>query len=429
MAQDYRQGYGGRSEYGRERGRDHGRRGKFFDFGRERSRSEQDYGRGEEMRGGERGERYQTGTERDRYRTGGERRYQSDWDEGSAERGYSGDRSYSAGGYPEEFGYRRDYGRGREFSGEQYRGDYDEGERMQRWRDRGEREEGGDFYFGTGSHYGGGYGSAPSTRASGESSYGSPGYSSEGSWRERSEWLPEGGATRGTSGSEDYYGRSQYGAQSGYGRDYGQRYGREYGAGGSSSWQRGSGGQGSSRGGTEWAGRYGQGAGGASSGPGWGQGDYQSQSGARTSFRGRGPKGYTRSDDRLKEMICERLTDDPDIDASEVSIDVASQVVTLTGTVDDRQAKYDVEETVERVGGVKDINNQLRVRDRSESWSQGQSALSSSASSGREQRSSESRTGSSMSGQGSSQGGTTGSPSPSGTSPTPPSGTSSTKRN
>jgi hypothetical protein len=133
MAQDYRQGYGGRSDYGREKGRDQGRRGRFFDFGRERS------------------ERHPTGTDRDRYRTGGEQRYRSDWDEGSSERGYSGDRTYSAGGYPEEFGYRRERDYGREFSGEHYRGDYDEGTRMQRWRDRGEGEEGGDYYFGTGS--------------------------------------------------------------------------------------------------------------------------------------------------------------------------------------------------------------------------------------------------------------------------------------
>jgi hypothetical protein len=27
--------------------------------------------------------------------------------------------------------------------------------------------------------------------------------------------------------------------------------------------------------------------------------------------RGRGPKGYTRSDDRIREEVCDRLTDDP----------------------------------------------------------------------------------------------------------------------
>ena len=80
------------------------------------------------------------------------------------------------------------------------------------------------------------------------------------------------------------------------------------------------------------------------------------------SHRGKGPKGYTRSDDRLKELICERLTDDPSIDASEISLEVTSQIVKLTGTVDDRRTKYEVEELIERCGGVKDIDNQLRVR-------------------------------------------------------------------
>jgi osmotically-inducible protein OsmY len=88
------------------------------------------------------------------------------------------------------------------------------------------------------------------------------------------------------------------------------------------------------------------------------------------SHRGKGPKGYTRSDDRLKEVICEKLSDDPMIDASEISVDVTGQVVKLTGTVDDRSTKYEVEELVERCGGVKDIDNQLRVRSGSSQGSQ-----------------------------------------------------------
>jgi len=90
------------------------------------------------------------------------------------------------------------------------------------------------------------------------------------------------------------------------------------------------------------------------------------------SHRGKGPKGYTRSDDRLKEVICEKLSDDPMIDASEISVEVTSQVVKLTGTVDDRATKYEVEELIERCGGVKDIDNQLRVRSgSSQSWQTG----------------------------------------------------------
>lgn len=84
----------------------------------------------------------------------------------------------------------------------------------------------------------------------------------------------------------------------------------------------------------------------------------------RQSFRGRGPKGYERSDERLEEIICERLLEDPNIDASEISVDVRNREVTLEGSVEDRRVKYEVEELIERCGGVKDVKNQLRVHAR-----------------------------------------------------------------
>jgi hypothetical protein len=67
----------------------------------------------------------------------------------------------------------------------------------------------------------------------------------------------------------------------------------------------------------------------------------------------------------LKEIICEHLMEDPDIDASEVNIEVSGAVVTLTGSIEDRRTKYEIEDIIERIGGVRDINNQLKVeRDR-----------------------------------------------------------------
>lgn len=90
--------------------------------------------------------------------------------------------------------------------------------------------------------------------------------------------------------------------------------------------------------------------------------DFNSYAGGEPSHRGRGPQGYQRSDDRLKELVCERLTDDPRIDASNITVDVTGQTVKLTGSVDARHTKYQVEELVERLGGVKDIDNQLRVQ-------------------------------------------------------------------
>jgi osmotically-inducible protein OsmY len=78
--------------------------------------------------------------------------------------------------------------------------------------------------------------------------------------------------------------------------------------------------------------------------------------------RGKGPKGYMRSDDRIKEDICERLSDDPVIDASDISVEARQGVVTLSGTVDSRQLKHRVEDLIERCSGVKDIENRLTVK-------------------------------------------------------------------
>ena len=79
------------------------------------------------------------------------------------------------------------------------------------------------------------------------------------------------------------------------------------------------------------------------------------------SFRGKGPKGYTRSDQRLTEHICERLTDDAHIDASEISVEVRNGEVTLTGSVPDRHTKWHAEDLVESCGGVTAVHNRLRV--------------------------------------------------------------------
>lgn len=78
-------------------------------------------------------------------------------------------------------------------------------------------------------------------------------------------------------------------------------------------------------------------------------------------FQGVGPKGYTRSDERLKEEISERLSDDPLIDASDVSIECSNGKITLRGQVDERWMKYRIEDLVDRTSGVKDIDNRLTV--------------------------------------------------------------------
>ena len=78
-------------------------------------------------------------------------------------------------------------------------------------------------------------------------------------------------------------------------------------------------------------------------------------------YRGRGPRGYQRSDARMFEDICDRLTVDPRIDASDIEVDVKGAEVTLRGSVRSREEKRYAEDVVEHVMGVRDINNHLKV--------------------------------------------------------------------
>jgi hypothetical protein len=79
------------------------------------------------------------------------------------------------------------------------------------------------------------------------------------------------------------------------------------------------------------------------------------------SYSGRGPKDYRRSDDRIREDISDRLTDDERIDASEISVQVQNCEVTLTGNVNDRDQKRCAEDIAESVSGVKEVTNNIRV--------------------------------------------------------------------
>ncbi|HEY3520391.1 MAG TPA: BON domain-containing protein [Rhodanobacteraceae bacterium] len=83
-------------------------------------------------------------------------------------------------------------------------------------------------------------------------------------------------------------------------------------------------------------------------------------------FRGRGPKNYTRSDERIREDISERLWDADDVDASDVSVEVRDGVVSLRGNVEQRRIKHRIEDIADSCGGVRDIRNDIRVQSRSD---------------------------------------------------------------
>ena len=77
--------------------------------------------------------------------------------------------------------------------------------------------------------------------------------------------------------------------------------------------------------------------------------------------RGKGPKSYRRSEERIKEDVCDRLTDDDMLDASGIDIEVNGDEVTLTGVVNNRMQKRRAEDLVESVSGVRNVENRLRV--------------------------------------------------------------------
>lgn len=78
--------------------------------------------------------------------------------------------------------------------------------------------------------------------------------------------------------------------------------------------------------------------------------------------QGRGPKGYRRSDERIREDINDRLMQHHWADSTEVDVQVKDGEVTLMGTVADRRTKREIEDVAEAVLGVHEVQNLLRIR-------------------------------------------------------------------
>jgi hypothetical protein len=77
---------------------------------------------------------------------------------------------------------------------------------------------------------------------------------------------------------------------------------------------------------------------------------------------GRGPRGYQRSDERIREEVNDRLTAHGLIDATDVECKVENGEVLLTGFVDSRAAKRAAEDAADDVPGVREVHNHLRIR-------------------------------------------------------------------
>ena len=245
--------------------------------------------------------------------------------------------------------------------------------------DYGNRYQAGDYGRDQGSRYSGGYGRQ-------DSDYSGNRYSSEygrnqGAYSQR-DFGQRDFSQRGY-GQRDYggaYGQSSYGSSGaegvyGYGSSrydrYGMNqdpYGREYGNQGS--YPGGAGNPAQRYAGQDYQGPsqayqdqnyLGQG-GYSQSHRGQEHGSYQGQS-----YRGRGPKNYTRSDERIREDLSEKLSNHHYIDASDVNVEVKNGVVTLSGTVEQRHLKHEIEDMAEHCSGVKDVENRLTVSQRNQS--------------------------------------------------------------
>ncbi|MCO5100247.1 MAG: CBS domain-containing protein [Burkholderiaceae bacterium] len=78
--------------------------------------------------------------------------------------------------------------------------------------------------------------------------------------------------------------------------------------------------------------------------------------------RNRGPRNWQRSDERIREDVCERLAALDDVDVSDVSVSVEQGTVRLTGSVVQRSDKHRIEDVADDSAGVRDVDNQIRVR-------------------------------------------------------------------
>jgi osmotically-inducible protein OsmY len=95
---------------------------------------------------------------------------------------------------------------------------------------------------------------------------------------------------------------------------------------------------------------------------GWSYGDeWLSEGKEMSTYAGRGPRSYQRSDARIHEDVCEYLMRHGDLDAGDIEVTVNNGEVTLAGTVESRRAKHLAEDLAESVSGVKNVNSRLRV--------------------------------------------------------------------
>ena len=265
------------------------------------------------------------------------------YDRGRFDRGYG----------EQEPRYGREYGRDRTQGYDRYNNDQ-EGYNRSNEPGWGSRQYGGPVYR-SGHERGGQYGfDQESFDQQGRNRYDESGADYYGGYG----WE---GRMMGETGGRNYYGQGNDYERGSQGRQgqYGQgRYGRgqsdqdyeDYGRGS----QFGQGGQYSQGYGLQQGGRY-------QSQPQTSSWTYVEIWAIPGPHSGRGPRNYQRSDERIREDVNERLTQNGQLDASNMEIEVTNGEVMLKGNVNDRRDKRLAEDIADSVFGVKDVNNQLKV--------------------------------------------------------------------
>ncbi|HKR12437.1 MAG TPA: BON domain-containing protein [Pyrinomonadaceae bacterium] len=329
--------------------RNYGRRGREHDQSSQSGRGfedERDRYSGEDKWRGQSGGRYSS-------RMGGD--YQSssrDWDD---DREYGSERNPRYGSSGSGYGTQ---GRGIGESGAGYGNEWRYGGEGRyrgqgRYGESGYGQSGWSSQSGYGQGQGRGYGTESSYFQGGQSGHDQGsyqgGWGSPGGWREGG-YSGEGGYGR-EGGREGRHSSQRYNYPSGY--RSGERYGER---GRMSEYDRGEYGEGEERG---WWDR-------ASDAVASWFGDEEAERRRRMDeqrpHRGRGPKGYRRSDERIKEDVNDRLSEGY-IDASEITVMVEGGEVTLSGTVNSRSDKRRAEDIAEYVSGVQNVENRLRVKE------------------------------------------------------------------
>ena len=96
--------------------------------------------------------------------------------------------------------------------------------------------------------------------------------------------------------------------------------------------------------------------------PHWAVEEFERRYWPRGTDRGKGPRNYKRSRERILDDVAEALTREPELDAGEITVEVNDERdVILGGTVTHRPDKRLAEDLVADVFGVRDVHNDIRV--------------------------------------------------------------------